>query len=171
MAQVNRQNKIIGKVEKWRAHRDNLLHRGFTAIIVCNNQVVVQHRKHPVFDAVYDLSFSSHQIEVNGHWEDGADAVRRGLEREWNLDKADLTQSPKLLTKFYYQAKDPNSLYSEHEIDYLYLVELARLPQPNLDYAYGMAVIDKTEIKDLPRRFSHLSPWVREFHQLTGLIG
>ncbi|MCX6730895.1 MAG: hypothetical protein NTZ55_03535 [Candidatus Roizmanbacteria bacterium] len=33
IAEVNEQDEIIGKVEKWDAHKKGMLHRGYTAII------------------------------------------------------------------------------------------------------------------------------------------
>ncbi len=162
LAQVDRNDKIIGRVEKWQTHRKNILHRGFTAILYFQNQVILQHRKHPVFDGVYDLSFSSHQIYVGEKLQDDSSAINVGLKREWNLEKKDLIKPPEFLTKFYYQAKDPDSQYSEHEIDYIYQVRLNRLPQSQREYAYGMEIISQSALNTINKQFPKLTPWAKE---------
>lgn len=161
LAEVDKDNNILGKIEKWQAHKNNILHRGFTAILYFQNQVILQHRKHPVFDKVYDFSFSSHQIYINDKLQDDTLAIYNGLKREWNLNIGDLIQPPEFITKFYYQAKDQNSQYFEHEIDYIYKVKLKKLPKPDLKYADGMEIIDQSKIKALPQLFPNLAPWVK----------
>ena len=167
LAQVNKNDSIIGKIEKWECHKKAILHRGYTCILTYQNNLVLQHRKHPVFDGVFDLSFSSHQIylpslssratlsersQSKGSREislqDDLTAIYDGLKREWNLEKKKLISQPKFLKKIYYQAKDPNSDYTEHEIDYIYTVELKKLPSPNYDFAYGFKLVKKLEIRN-----------------------
>ena len=165
LAQVNKSDKILGRIEKWEAHKKGVLHRGYTLILKYKNQFVLQHRKHPVFDGVFDFSFSSHQIyvpllssratlserreskESRGiSLQSDLTAIYDGLKREWNLEKNDLKTEPKFLKKIYYQAKDPSSDYTEHEIDYIYTVELKKFPSPNFDFAYGFKLVKKLEI-------------------------
>lgn len=144
IAQVGKNDKIVGKIEKWEAHKKGILHRGFTAILSYKNQYIIQHRKHPVFDGVFDFSFSSHQIyRSDNRLQDDTQAVFDSLKREWNLEKKDLVTNPKLFNKIYYKAKDPNSAYIEHEIDYIYVVELKHLPSPNYNSAYGFSLVAK----------------------------
>lgn len=161
LVKINKDDRILGEIKKWYAHKNNVLHRGYTAILYYKNKIILQHRKHLVFDKVYDLSFSSHQIYINNKLQDNTSAIYDGLKREWNLDKNDLVQSPEFITKFYYQAHDQNSEYFEHEIDYIYKVELKDLPKPNLKYAFGMKTIDQSKIKTLSKLFPNLAPWVR----------
>jgi len=162
LAQVDTNDRIIGRVEKWQAHRKNILHRGFTAILYFQDKIILQHRKHPVFDNTYDLSFSSHQIYIGNQLQDDLTAVYDGLQREWNLKKKDLLKPPKFSTKFYYQAKDSNSAYGENEIDYVYKVKLKAPPQPNKNYAYGMEVINNSGVDHIINYFPNISPWVKK---------
>lgn len=160
LAQVDREDNIIGKVEKWKAHKEGILHRGYTAILEFEESVILQHRKHPVFDGVYDLSFSSHQLYKNGKLQSDEEAIYEGLKREWGVENPPIG-GLKFVNKIYYKAKDTKSEYFEHEVDYLYLVKLANLPKANIDYAYGQKIITK---KNLPSAILHLSsplaPWV-----------
>ena len=74
-----------------------------------------------------------------------------------NIDKSGLTGESKYLGKFYYKAKDPNSIFTEHEIDYIYQTELKSLPTPNPDYAYGFELVSKEQIIKYK-----VAPWVNE---------
>ncbi len=157
LAEVDKDDNILGKVERWEAHKQGILHRGFTMMLMYNDKIVLQHRKHLAFDGYFDLTFSSHQIYINEKLQTDLEAIYETLKREWNIDKTDLIEEPKFLSKFYYKAKDPNSIFTEHEIDYIYIAELKNLPIPNPDYAYGFDLIKKQEIENFK-----IAPWVEE---------
>jgi|SRR3989338_3696554 len=157
LAQVDKKNNILGKVERWEAHKQGILHRGFTMILTYQGRIVLQHRKHLAFDGYFDLTFSSHQIYVHNVLQTDEDAISETLKREWNIDGLGLKNIPKYLGKFYYKAKDPQSIFTEHEIDYIYQAELKDLPNSNPDFAYGFELISKEEINNYK-----LAPWVEE---------
>src|SRR5690606_8547615 len=96
IAQVDRNDNIIGKIEKWEAHTKGVLHRAFTVAIFFEDKVLVQHRKHPVFDKVFDVTVSSHQIYENDTLQDDKIALMNTLQREWNISKDNLLKEPKL---------------------------------------------------------------------------
>ncbi|OGK11280.1 hypothetical protein A2954_06155 [Candidatus Roizmanbacteria bacterium RIFCSPLOWO2_01_FULL_37_12] len=158
IAQVDKKDKVIRNLEKWEAHKKGILHRGYTCILTFEDKIILQHRKHPVFDGVFDLSFSSHQLYTNGKLQSDEEAIYDGLKREWNLKKSDLKEKPQFIKKIYYKSKDPNSGYTEHEIDYIYIVELKNLPTPNYDFAYGFSLVDQKLITDYRLPFT---PWVK----------
>ena len=162
LAEVNEKDEIIGKVEKWEAHKKGILHRGYTAIITFEDQLFLQYRKHPVFDNVLDFSFSSHQIYIKDDIQDNVVAVLEGLKREWGISAEEVIDDIKLTNKLYYKAFDDNTGYYEHEVDHIYTVELNRLPEPNYEFAYGFFTLHKNNIDKLedPRIFSLLAPWV-----------
>lgn len=170
IAHVNTDDRILDQVEKWEAHEKGILHRAFTVILTHVGQVILQQRKHPAFDKVLDMTFSSHQLYYNNVLQNDLEAITDSLKREWNLEKKDLVTSPKMLGKIYYQAKDPNSIYTEHEVDYIYEVELRKLPVPNPEFAYGFDLIPKKNLKSNilksydPKVFPPypLAPWVKK---------
>lgn len=163
LALVNKDDQIVGKAEKWEAHKKALLHRAFTVVLTYKNQYVVQDRKHPVFDHNYDLSFSSHQIYVEDELQDDLTAIFASLEREWNVGKSGLLIPPIKLGAIYYKAKDPMSEFSDHEIDYIYKADLSTLPDPNKKFAYGYFLADKKELISPTSSFSkNFAPWVHE---------
>ena len=159
LAEVDKNDNVIGKIERWQAHKKRVLHRGFTTILTYRDNIVLQHRKHLAFDGYFDLTFSSHQIYKNEKLQNDLEAIYETLKREWNIDKTGLVNEPKFLDKFYYKAKDPQSIFTEHEIDYIYKSELKDLPTPNFDFAYGYSLVDKNKI--ISSKFLFV-PWVRK---------
>lgn len=162
VAQVSQKDNIIGKIERWRAHKEGILHRGFTTILMYNGRYLLQQRKHIVFDKFWDFTFSSHQLYENGLLESDLDAIYRSLLREWDLDRGDLIETPVALGKIYYKAKDLKSIYTEHEFDYIYLAKLKKMPSPNLNFSYRFELIPTVaEITKLPASYI-LAPWVTQ---------
>ncbi len=161
LAQVDKNDNVTGQVERWEAHKKGILHRGFTVILFYGDKIVLQHRRHPAFDKFWDLSFSSHQIYKNNSLQNNREAIGETLKREWNIDKNGLKRAVQFLGKIYYRAKDPNSIYTEHEFDYIYSAELKNTPNPNSNYAYGFELIDNSEFSILNSKFS-LTPWVEK---------
>lgn len=164
IARVDRNDNVLGKIEKWEAHKKGVLHRAFTMILYYQDKIILQHRKHPVFDGYFDLSFSSHQIFVNDKLEDDLTAIYKTLKREWSLDKSGLIAEPKKIGQIYYKAKDPQSVFYDHEIDYIYQAELKKIPSPNYDFAYGFSLVNKVGFlkSKVYNLWSKLfAPWVK----------
>lgn len=162
LAEVNKKDEVIGKIEKWEAHKKGILHRGYTAIVTFEDQLILQHRKHPVFDNVFDFSFSSHQLYVGDKLQDDVVAVLDGLQREWGIHAEDIIDDIKLSKKVTYKAFDDVSGYYEYEVDHICTVELSKIPTPNYEFAYGFFTLHKNNIDKLEdsRIQSLLAPWV-----------
>lgn len=162
IAQVDKDDIVVGRIEKWEAHKKGILHRGYTAILMHEDRVVVQHRKHPVFDDVFDLTFSSHQIYKGENLQTDEQALRNGLLREWGMESSHIIEPPKLLDKVYYRAVDEKSPYTEHEIDYIFLIILDKIPVAHPDFAYGYELIPKADLrKKIYNLHAKPAPWVR----------
>jgi len=169
LAEVDKEDTILRPVERWEAHKNGILHRGFTVIMMINGKYVLQHRKNPVFDTTWDFSFSSHQLYKNNVLISDKEAIQKSLEREWNINLTMVMNEPQLLGKVHYKAKDPKSEFTEHEIDYIYLLQLKEMPAQNLDYSYGYELIDGGS--NLETRLSEyvLAPWVHAIFQEISL--
>ena len=162
IAKVDEKGKVIGKIEKWEAHKQGVLHKALTVAILYKGQFVVQHRRHPAFDGVYDVTSSSHQLFINGKLQVTEEATYECLKREWNLDKKDLKSEPKNMGTIYYKAKDPKSIYTEHEICEVMVAEVKELPHPNYDFAYGFFLLTKERLFNKNGMFyKQLAPWVK----------
>src|SRR5438309_2028934 len=94
IARVNKRGEVIGEIEKWEAHRKGILHLALTVALLYKGQYIVQHRKHPAFDGVFDLTSSSHPLIVDGKLQPTLEAVYLTLKREWGLEKTDLSGVP-----------------------------------------------------------------------------
>lgn len=163
LAHVDHNDTIIGKVERWEAHEKGILHRAFTLTLTYQNQLLLQHRKHPVFDGIYDVTISSHPIYIGNTLQDHHEAIYKTLMREWNIGAQHLSSKPHYQGKFYYQAADPHSRYQEHEICYVYTCELKNLTLPNLETAYGMSLQSAEQIKNENNPlYPLLAPWVKQ---------
>ncbi len=153
---VDREDQVTGRIERHRAHREALLHRAFTVAVYYDDRIVCQHRRHPVFDAVLDLTASSHPYYEGEELIDCASMILPTLRREWSFVD-DLVGAARLLGKVHYKEHDGE--WWEHEICELYAVDSKHLPAVNYEYAYGMSLLSPGEL----RRQKHLAPWVRAF--------
>ncbi|NMB84055.1 hypothetical protein GYA28_02085 [Candidatus Roizmanbacteria bacterium] len=161
LERVDKTDKNLGQVERWFAHKEGVLHRGFTVVIRYLNFFVVQHRKHLVFDKVFDLSFSSHPVYDKDRLQNNEEAIRVALDREWDIKN--FSGDIKKIGQLYYKAKDDDSQYMEHEIDHIYLIDLESPPAANLDFAYDFAFIDKQTLKEnLCSNKIKFAPWTKE---------
>lgn len=157
---VDTNGKHLGYLEKWDAHKKGVLHRGFGIILLYKNYILLQHRKHPAFDGVLDLSSASHQLKIGNRFEDLEEAAIISLKREWNIEKNDLTKKLKRLGYVYYKEKDSKSIYTEHEYCDVLITTINKLPSPNLEYAYGYSLVTKKELYNKKSRiYDYLSPW------------
>ncbi len=162
IAKVDRKGNIIGKIEKWEAHKKGVLHKALSVALIYKGHYILQHRKHVAFDGVFDITSSSHQLYIDGILQTTLEATYQCLKREWNLEKKDLTGVPKNEGAVYYKAKDKYSIYTEHEVCEILITEVRKLPTPNYDFAYGFSLISKKELKDKKGKvYDTLAPWIK----------
>jgi isopentenyl-diphosphate delta-isomerase len=148
----------IGSIDKWEAHKKGILHKGFSVGLFYQNKLILQLRKHPVFDKVVDLTASSHPLVINGNNQSEEDAVYDCLLREWNVGKNELSNLENC-GSFVYKAED-GVCYIEHEYCTFYSTSTDREIKPNSDIAYGFIVIELDELKKNKQLFPNLAPWV-----------
>lgn len=163
IARVDRKGNVIGQIEKWEAHEKGILHKALTITLIYKDYFIIQHRKHPAFDGVFDLTSSSHQLFIDGKLQTTIEATYDCLKREWGLEKKDLVGKIKNLGYIYYKAKDSKSIYTEHEICEILVAKIKTEPKPNYDFAYGFSLVKKKEITNKDSRIhENLAPWVKE---------
>jgi len=162
--EVDKNNNPIKKIERWQAHKEGVLHRGFTTILKYKNSFIIQIRKHPVFDGYFDLSFSSHPIFINEKIQSFEESIIEAFNREWVSEEKNI--EIKFLANYYYKEKDNKSDYIEHEINYLYLINLKKKVKNNPLYSYGMKILTKDE---LINQFENINfaPWVKKINIKT----
>jgi isopentenyl-diphosphate delta-isomerase len=167
IAAVDKNGNILGSIEKWEAHKKGILHKAFSVTLQYKDTYILQHRKHPVFDGVFDLSCSSHQLMKGGKLESDTDAVLKTLKREWKIDKTNITGKIQNIGVTYYKSKDENSKYIEHELCDQFLIKIKKLPQIHTDYAYGYSLVTEKELKNKRSRiWKNLAPWSKKAVEL-----
>lgn len=160
IATCDKKGNITGEIERWEAHKKGILHRAFTLALIYKGNYILQHRKHPLFNGVFDVTSSSHQIMNNGVLEDTIAASTRTLFREWKIDEKDIVGKMKVTGAVYYKAKDPNSIYWEHEYCDVVEVKVNRIPEPNYEVSYGASLVTPKELRNKKSKtWKILSPW------------
>jgi isopentenyl-diphosphate delta-isomerase len=161
IAHVTEEDVVVDQIEKWEAHKKGILHRAFTLTISYKDTILLQYRKHPVFDGVFDATISSHPIYEGSSLQEDQEAIKLTMKREWDLETKDLCAPVTYRGKIYYQARDPKSEYIEHEVCHIYSCEISDLKLPNLDMAYGFCLKTKKELQDpFDPLYPLLAPWV-----------
>lgn len=160
IAKIDREENIIGGVEKWEAHKNGILHKGITIALIYKKHLIVQHRKHPAFDGVFDITSSSHPLFVKGELQTSQESSYECLKREWGLNKSDVSKI-RNLGAIYYRNKDNQSIFTEHEICDVLIAQVKKLPTPNFDYAYGFSLVKIGGLKN-GRFYQNLAPWVKK---------
>ncbi|KKR50556.1 MAG: Isopentenyl-diphosphate Delta-isomerase [Candidatus Roizmanbacteria bacterium GW2011_GWB1_40_7] len=155
---VSKTGEITGQIERWEAHKKGILHKAFSVALFLENQIILQVRKHPVFDGIIDVTASSHPEMKDGKMEDEKEAVIRCLKREWHVEEKDI-HDLKDLGSVYYRAKDPKSDYIEHEYCTFYVGKIEKMVSPDTEFAYGYSLVDLNFLKKNPQSFN-LAPWV-----------
>lgn len=162
IARVDENGKVIGEIEKWEAHKNGILHKALTITLIYNNQFVIQKRKHPAFNGVYDVTSSSHQLIIDSKLQSTEEATYDCLKREWGLEKNEVSKL-KNLGSIYYQAKDPKSEFTEHEMCEILVAVVNIKPKPNLNFAYGFLLASKQELQNTNSNiYKNLAPWVKK---------
>lgn len=130
-------------------------------------EVLLQKRKHKVFDNIWDMTTSSHQR----HKDDGTDetdeeATLRALKREWDIENVKL----KKLGGFNYFAKYGKFCENEHDI--LLIGEYNGGVNLNPEVGYEYKWMDKKEfLKDVEENPNKYTPWTIEGTKLLQKSG
>lgn len=159
--QVDENDSIVGKVERWKAHREGILHRGLTVAVYYNDNIICQQRKHPVFDGFLDLTASTHPQYINDTLQSVEEATILTLRREWNINESDI-KNITTIGKVIYNSQFQG--FIEHEVCYLLSANVKALPEVNLEYAYGYELRNANELKSKKKELKYpLAPWVQSF--------
>lgn len=156
---VDEKGNPVGIIDKWEAHKKGILHKGFSVALFYNELIILQLRKHPVFDKVIDLTASSHPLVIDGKNQPEEDAVCDCLMREWNVQRSELP-NVRNCGSLVYKAED-GAGYTEHEYCTFYSAVIDRFASSNWEFAYGYIVVDLKFFKQNLKTYN-LAPWVKE---------
>lgn len=167
LIQVDKNDQPIGKIEKLKAHKKGILHRGFTVCLFYQGKAILQLRKHQIFDQYLDLTCSSHPIFLNERPQPIIEAVYQTLKREWMLEKKDLISPLLEKGKIIYRAKDKKSGFVENEVCSLFVGQLKKIPSFNPQFAYGFFLVEKNQLISKKLAINQLfAPWAKKLLKL-----
>lgn len=109
---VDDNNKKVGYGTYEECHAGNgVHHRAFVTLIFDKeNKVLIQKRKHRLFDGLWDLTAISHPLHVNGRDESYQEASDRALLKEMGISSVEVQK----IGAFNYFAKDGKNCENEH---------------------------------------------------------
>lgn len=133
-------------------------HLAITVLIYNNReQVLLQRRKHKVFDNIWDITGATHPLHLSDKDETLEEATLRCLKREYNIENVTL----KNLGSFNYFAKSGD--LCEHEHCYLLIGEYNDLVELNPEVGYEHKWVKKQEfLEDIEANPKNYSAWAKE---------
>lgn len=156
---VDDSDKILGYAPRTECHTDNgRRHRAYAlALYSKKGEILLQERKHWLWDRVWDLTLASHPLHINGKNETYISSAARRLGEEWGITGVKLRN----IGAFNYFEKYRESCENEHCA--LIVGEYNKEPKINPEVAYGFRWIAlsalKSEVAANPKKFT---PWLIE---------
>lgn len=125
-----------------------------------DGQVLLQRRKHKVFDNIWDFTASTHPLhKQDGNDENIKEATLRSLKDEYDIDLS--SDSLQVIGEFNYFAQYGE--YCENEHDFLLIGEYNGAVKLNSEIAYEYKWVSKVELlKDMEQNPQKYSPWSLE---------
>src|SRR3990167_3184544 len=155
---VDKNNNLVGYSDIKKAHTGRgKRHRAFvTALFDSKGRVLLQKRKHRLFDGFWDLTAISHNLQISGRNESYQEASNRALKKEMGI----LQVPVKKIGGFNYFARDGKNC--ENEYCAILVGKYDGKVKPNIDEVYGTkSVLFDDFIKDITLNPKNYTPWAR----------
>lgn len=137
-------------------------HLAITVLLINNQgEVLLQKRKHQIFDNVWDFTASTHPL----HLPDGTDetieqATLRALKDEYDIDNISLKRIGELNYFASYPTKEGE--YCENEHDHLLIGEYNQKVHLNPKVGYEYKWVKKGQmLKDMEQHPQNYTPWAQ----------
>ncbi len=157
---VDNDGKFLRYISKDEGHRGEGVHHLAITVFVFNSkgELLLQKRKHKVFDNFWDNTASTHQLHLeNGYDESDEEATLRTLKREYEIENVVLEN----LGGFNYFEKYAE--YCENEFCKLLIGTYDGEVKLNPEVGYSYKWISKEEfLKELSERPGEFTPWCKE---------
>jgi len=156
---VNDKDEVIGydSIENSHSGRGKH-HRAFvTALFDAQNRVLLQKRKHRLFDGLWDLTAISHPLHVNGRDETYQQASDRALKKEVGIGHVEVAK----VGAFNYFAKDGKNCENEYCAILTGVYTGKFKPNPKEVYEARWVKYDDF-LQDASRSPSKYTPWAQE---------
>ena len=152
------------------AHTGAGLHHLAITVLISNSkgEVLLQRRKHRIFDDIWDLTGATHPLHLGDHDESFKEATQRCLEREYDIPLN--TVQLQNLGAFSYNATYQDGL-RENEYCVLMVGEYNGNLKLNNQVGYFYKWMKKENfLEDIKKNPTNYSPWARESVKLLSLL-
>jgi isopentenyl-diphosphate delta-isomerase len=153
---VDKKNKVKGYARRPICHSGKgRMHRAFVAFIDTPKGIILQKRKHRLWDGFLDVSATSHCLRLAKRSESYFEAGQRCVKHELGL-------TPRFLANvgsYTYFAKHGKSCENEHCSVLIGYSE--ELPDPNPDCVYSLNYFSIDKLRLLSER-KDITPWLRK---------
>jgi len=120
-----------------------------------DRKILLQHRRHELFDKLWDLAGASHPLHLRDRDETMQEAASRFLKREWGIDGLEIQD----ICGFNYFAQYGEKCENEH--CRLLIAQFDGELNPNEQHAYDFKWITLDElVKDIIRHPKIYTPWL-----------
>lgn len=153
---VDDKDKILGYASREECHSgEGKRHRAFAALLMDNDRnVLLQKRKHKLFDGLWDLTAISHNLRIGDHNESFQEASDRALAKEMGIDHVEVEN----LGSFNYFAQHGGNC--ENENCAVLVGRYNREFKPNPEEVYETKKIPLKEfIREIEDNPSAYTPW------------
>lgn len=165
---VDKKDRFVGYGDSKEAHLGHgRRHRAFVTVLFdSQNRVILQRRKHRLFDGLWDLTAISHPLHLNGRDESYQEASDRALAKEMGIGHVRV----KKVGAFNYFAKDGANC--ENEYCAILVGKYDGQFEPNNNEIYETRQMELSEfIKDIEGKPKIYTPWAQiAAGQLRSLI-
>lgn len=133
-------------------------HLAITVLIYnSKGELLLQRRKHKIFDNIWDFTASTHPLHTEAGDETSEEATLRALKQEYQIENIDL----KKIGEFNYFAQISDLCENEHDV--FLMGEYNGEVRLNSEVGYEYKWMDKKEfIKDLQANPEKYTPWTKE---------
>lgn len=153
---VDKKDTLLGYDEVATAHRgQGVRHRAFVTLLFdSQNRVLLQKRKHKLFNGLWDLTAISHPLHIDGHDETYQEASDRALKKEMGIKSAKI----KKIGAFNYFAQDGKNCENEYCAVLIGNFDGHVISNPQEVYEFKKITF-KEFINDLKKHRSSYTPW------------
>lgn len=153
---VDDRDKILGYASRSECHTGKgRRHRAFVILLYNKDKkILLQHRKHKLFNKLWDLAGASHPLHINGRDDSYIEAASRCLKNEWGIENVKLEK----IGAFNYFKEDGKNC--ENEYCALIVGEHNGKIKINPEAAYGFRLVSlKQLLSEVEKRPETFTPW------------
>src|SRR3989344_4206390 len=156
---VDKRDEALGYESREKCHTGRgKRHRAFVTVLLDDkNRILLQRRKHRLFDGLWDLTAISHPLHINGRDETYQQASDRALKKEMGIGYVTIRK----VGAFNYFAKD--GINCENEYCSILTGEYSGRFKPNSREVYEAKWVRYEDfIEDIAKNPLKFTPWARE---------